>query len=227
MGTDNLFHKRRIRREQDLKRRQEIRSAYDVVLIVCEGEKSEPSYFKALRKALRLNQANIVILKRPQGNDPLSLVNHAEEEFKRERKLDPEKQGYDRVFVIFDRDVHMTYEEALRKITTLNKKVKGRFDGITSVPCFEFWLLLHFEDTARPYASTGSQSACDCVVRDLRKHLPHYDKGNPKVFSDTYPLVGVAIRRAELLEKRQTQAETDNPSTKVHRLISYLSGLKG
>jgi hypothetical protein len=57
--------------------------------------------------------------------------------------------------------------------------------------------------------------------------LPDYDKGNPKVFSDTYPLVGVAIRRAELLEKRQTQAKTDNPSTKVHRLISYLRGLKG
>jgi len=50
MGTDNLFHKRRERRTKDIKRRKSVRAPYDKVLIVCEGEKTEPNYFNDLRQ---------------------------------------------------------------------------------------------------------------------------------------------------------------------------------
>ncbi|MCD6198288.1 MAG: hypothetical protein J7K15_06905 [Deltaproteobacteria bacterium] len=45
MGTDNLFHKRKERKAESLRRRRAMKAPYDVILIVCEGEKTEPNYF--------------------------------------------------------------------------------------------------------------------------------------------------------------------------------------
>lgn len=42
MGSDNLFHKRKERKAASLRRAKAKRSPYDVVLIVCEGAKTEP-----------------------------------------------------------------------------------------------------------------------------------------------------------------------------------------
>ena len=226
MGTDELFHKRRIRREREFDRLRKIRSSNEVVLIICEGEKTEPNYFKGLRAILRLNKENVVIHDRRSGSDPQSLVNSAEEEYLKDLKRDPEKQGYDQVFVVFDKDTHGTYNDALQKMAGLSKKHKGKFKAIVSVPCFEFWLLLHFEYTSRPYVASGKNSPCDNVIRDLRAYIPGYAKGSADVFGTTYPRVDEAIKHAERLEKGQEKAGTDNPSTKVHRLVEYLRNLK-
>ena len=50
MGNDNLFHKRKERKAESLRRRRAQKSPYDVVLIVCEGGKTEPNYFAELKK---------------------------------------------------------------------------------------------------------------------------------------------------------------------------------
>lgn len=226
MGTDNLFHKRRERRARELMRIQKIRAAHDVILILCEGTKTEPNYFKGLRSHLRLNKESIVIPERFKGNDPLSLVYTAEEEFIKELKGDPEKQGYDHVFVVFDKDSHTTYNDALQKIHGLSKRYKDKFKAIVSIPCFEFWLFLHFEDATRPYAASGNDSICDNVMRDLKVHVPDYDKGSRTVFEMTYPAVEQAVSRAQLLERRHEGVGTDNPSTKIHHLVLYLQNFK-
>ncbi len=57
-------------------RRQPVRQPYDVVLIVCEGTKTEPSYINALRNSLGLSSLNIRVLQ-PPGNDPMSIVRFA------------------------------------------------------------------------------------------------------------------------------------------------------
>jgi hypothetical protein len=59
MGTDNLFHKRKARRASELTRRKTRRESYAKVLIVCEGEKTEPLYFNDLKDHYGLNSANI------------------------------------------------------------------------------------------------------------------------------------------------------------------------
>ena len=61
MGSDDLFHKRKARRKQDLARKKARRSAYDCVLIVCEGEKTEPFYLRKLVDSLKLNTANVEV----------------------------------------------------------------------------------------------------------------------------------------------------------------------
>ena len=61
MGTDNLHHKRKAKRNRELKRNRAKRAPYERVLIVCEGEKTEPLYFKDLVSYYRLNTANVEI----------------------------------------------------------------------------------------------------------------------------------------------------------------------
>jgi hypothetical protein len=61
MGSDDLFHKRKHRQINSLRRRKPQRDPYDMVLIVCEGKKTEPNYFCDLRDDLKLNTANILV----------------------------------------------------------------------------------------------------------------------------------------------------------------------
>jgi len=75
MGTDNLFHKRKERTAGLLRRRRAMKASYDVILIVCEGAKTEPNYFTELKNAFRLSNANVMICGR--GSDPLSVVDFA------------------------------------------------------------------------------------------------------------------------------------------------------
>ena len=106
MGTDNLFYKRKARKTETLRRKMAKRAPYDVVLIVCEGKKTEPNYFSGLRRELRLSNVNIKILNKTIGSDPLSVVNSAIAEFKKD-------QGYDMIYCVFDKDKHTTFSHGL------------------------------------------------------------------------------------------------------------------
>lgn len=210
----------RARKNASLQRkRKKPREPYDVVLTICDGAKTEPAYFTALKNELRLSSANIRICGKECGSAPLSVVDYAIEECK--------KTGdYNRVYCVFDKDRHETYEIALEKVSRTKLRGGAKIFAITSVPCFEYWLLLHFADTARPYGASGNNSPCDNVNHDLKVYISDYEKGNIGIFEKTYPCVDEAIRRAILLEKRQEESQTDNPSTKVHHLVKYLRDLK-
>lgn len=85
MGSDDLFHKRKARRSKYLKRRKARREPYDRVLIVCEGEKTEPVYFKALIRALRLSSANVEVCGECDSS-PRSVLDYARQKQKAEQK---------------------------------------------------------------------------------------------------------------------------------------------
>lgn len=85
MGTDNLHHKRKAKKTKDHQRRIASRQPYDRVLIVCEGQKTEPFYFEELRKYYNLHSTNIKIT----GNcdsSPTSILKKAEELFDDSKK---------------------------------------------------------------------------------------------------------------------------------------------
>lgn len=84
MGTDNLFHKRKAKSAKGLQRRAAKRDAYAKVLIVCEGEKTEPHYFHGLRNYYGLNTANVEVCGE-SGSDPNSVVRFAKQRFREEK----------------------------------------------------------------------------------------------------------------------------------------------
>ena len=163
--------RRKPRRHGQLRRRGPKREPYDRVLIVCEGSKTEPSYFRSLVDRYRLSTANVEIT--GSGSDPRALVKTA-------KKLrDDEKRWgdrYDTVYCVFDRDEHTHFNTASNEALSANLKLAR------SWPCFEFWLLLHFVYHRGPYAPSGNRSAADNCVGDLLLQQPSYTKGNAGVF---------------------------------------------
>lgn len=215
MGRDNLFHRRKARREASLRRRQARRDSYDTVLIVCEGEKTEPNYFNELRNALKLNTANIVITGDTGGSSPMDVVNYGFAHY----------LEYDQTFCVFDKDRHTNYQAALERVRQKRLRKDHCLQVITSVPCFELWLLLHFRYTTRNF-ETGQGSICAQVIRELKRDLPDYAKGCRGVYAQLYNRLSTAIKHAKQLEEYCRQSNTDHPATKVHELVTYLRGLQ-
>src|SRR5882757_6214240 len=96
------------RQAKSYARRGPQREPYDLVLIVCEGTKTEPNYFMGLRNAYRLSSANIKILPADGATDPMSIITFTQTEMKRE--------PYDRAYCVFDRNGHQNYDAALQRI---------------------------------------------------------------------------------------------------------------
>lgn len=208
MGSEDLFKKRKARRLKDQQRRIGFCKSYDRVLIVCEGEQTEPLYFESFKQEYDLSSANVVVTDASKGSDPVSVVRYAEKLFKASQK---DNNAFDSVFCVFDKDQHGNYDAAVQMLSKGNSK----FTAITSVPCFEYWFVLHFDYTTKSFPSATA------VIAELKKHIPAYAK-NSGVFSALREKMPTAIKNAEKANAYASKIGTDNPSTKVVDLVKYL-----
>ncbi len=125
---------------------------------------------------------------------------------------------YDEVWCAMDVEVpeHHSLAAALDKAGNMNIKTA------LSNPCFEFWYLLHFEQTGRQF------QGCARVVARLSKHVGDYEKGMDW-FQRVYPSTATAAARARNLFLQQWQSEDDprccNPCTQVHELVEHLHAI--
>lgn len=221
MGNDQLFRNRKERKKASLDRRRASRALYDRVLIVCEGSKTEPAYFQDLIDDFRLSTANVVVDK-TIGSSPKTVVKRAVSAYK-----DAKKQGlpFDRVYCVFDKDRHgNSYSEALSRIPQILPK--GVFQAIPSIPCFEYWLLLHFVYTRKSFYGS-SRSPCDEVIDELMKEgrYPGYAKNTRGVFAFLRSHLDTAKQNARRALCEVGSSGSDDPSTHVHRLVEYLERL--
>lgn len=195
-------------------RRREALSPYDKILIVCEGAKTERHYFGELARFYDINSHNIKIV--GGGGSPARIVKMAEAEYEAGKRV---RIPFDKVYCVFDKNSHADYGRALAQIAN-----KENFEAIVSVPCFEYWLLLHFRNTDQPYSKTGNKSACDQVIDELRKFLDGYNKGDRNIFSMVQAKTQIAQQRAEKL-CRDARNRNYNPHTNVHELVEHLQNI--
>lgn len=217
MGSDNLYHRRKAKTLDTLTRRVSKRSSYDRVLIVCEGKKTEPNYFSDLVRYYRINSANVAIDGSSESS-PCKVYERAVEIAKLEaKKGDP----FDRIYCVFDKDSHTTYSDTLTKIANTRN-----FYAANSIPCFEYWLLLHFTYTTKGYSGNGNKSVADNLIKDLKKFIPDYTKGSKGVFEDLLDKIETAKANAKRALNDAQRNNTDNPSTYIHELVEYLQNFK-
>lgn len=221
MGSDNLHHKRKAKNAEQLARRAAMREPYPKVLIVCEGEKTEPNYFRELKDHYALNSANIAICGEECDSDPVSIVQYAKKRYREEKAAG---DAFDKVYCVFDKDKHFNYEQALADIRSATPK--EIYIAINSVPCFEYWLLLHFNYNTRPYETLPGNSACNQVLMDLRHYFSAYEKCQLDVFSSLLGQLDRAKHNASRGLQEADDNHTDNPSTKVHKLVEFLQNIK-
>ncbi len=225
MGKDGQPKHRQAARE--LLRRKAQRQPAERLLIVCEGSKTEPLYLGEIRQQLRLPSANVQVQPAAYGTEPLRIVEYAERLFTEgQRGLGIHARSFDRVVVVFDRDEHHTYHAALQRVAALNgrlendERVKVPFEAVVSVPCFELWLLLHFEDVFAPLHR-------DEALVQLRAHVAGYAKGQGSHWAVTSERLDVATARANVLVAAGHTAEDGTqPYTNMHALVHRLLHLK-
>lgn len=192
------------------------------VLIVTEGSVAEPAYFKSLRKELGLSPS-LIRIEGDGGSAPKSVVNDAM------RILD-EDDGFEQIYCVFDRDQHDSYDQAIAEIGHLNSRRKFKSKtvmAITSIISFEFWLLLYFCYSTKPYSASTE------LDLELDKHdtTRSYKMKNYNVFFQSISKEReTAVARAEDILKaaKQTSQEEfhENPSTRIHYVIKALEKIK-
>ncbi|MCX7025290.1 MAG: RloB family protein [Spirochaetes bacterium] len=191
------------------------RLTYERILIVCEGAKTEPNYFKEIRQLLRLPEVYIRVMNCPTGTTPLQIVTHLEKIFK-------DSNAYDRGYCVFDRDEHPEYQNAITKVGALDGKIRNddgnriALQAIYSNPCFELWVLSHFKERVTRHIERKE------VLGLLKKCLPAYTKGSSDIFEQTKNALDGAYAHAELMRALCRDRETDNPQTLVDILVKKL-----
>ena len=215
------------RQKKQLERQQGRRASYDRILIVSEGSKTEPNYFREIREAYRLHTANVEVRPSELGTAPIRVVQYAKELFENgDRHKNIQRRAFEKVYAVFDRDDHDSYHDALARAASLDGKFRNDvkqpvvFQAIASVPSFELWLLLHYEDIQAPLHR-------DEVMRRLKRHIPGYDKGACNAFAMTKDHLAVAAQRAEALAERFSAHTAPEPFTAIVELVKLLTTMRG
>lgn len=179
-------------------------------MVVCEGKSTEPNYFRGLANFYRLNNVKIV----GKGATPKAIVNEAKHINSTEKT--EYGDGYDQVYCVFDRDEHPDFNEA----KDAAKKVG--FITIFSWPCFEYWILLHFKFTRRPYASSSGRTPAKNCMKSLKDSFSEYEKNNKNLFNELSPRLDTAKSNSIRALRDAEKTKEFNPSTKVHVLVEEL-----
>jgi hypothetical protein len=191
----------------NLKRRRSFREPKPRFLIVCEGTVTEPAYFRAVERLVRK-----VILEIAGAGVPKTVVQRAVADKKKaEREAESRENDflrYDQVWCVFDVDDHPLLPEA-------KQQAQVHEIGIAqSNPCFELWLLLHFEDQTAHIKRSDLRKRCETHMHGYKKH--------PDCTS-LMERMPAAITRATKLENSQADVNPGgNPSTGVHRLVQAI-----
>jgi hypothetical protein len=214
------------RQRKQLERKLGRRASYDRILIVSEGSRTEPNYFHEIRAAHRLHTANVVVEPSDLGTEPIQVVQYAQDLFENgDRRRQIQRRAFEQVYAVFDRDDHRTYFDALARAASLDHRLRNdngqavRFRAIPSVPSFELWLLLHYEDIQAPLHR-------DEVMRRLKQHIPGYEKGAGGAFATTCNRLEAATQRAQVLADRFSAYDDGEPYTAISELVKLLTTLR-
>lgn len=205
------------RAEPILERPIPVLTAKPSILIVCEGENTEPSYFNQFR----LSSAKVKSV--GEGYNTISLVNRA---------FELSQQGnFDQVWCVFDKDDfnEQDFNDAIQIAKSNN------FGVAYSNQAFEYWLILHFNDhqgggmhrndyndrinsLLKPYKVKYDGNGTKIVEEDFFELLDGFDE------KTKYKRVDLAIARAVRNDKQfdHTNPAREESSTTVFRLVQEL-----
>jgi hypothetical protein len=181
-------------------------------VVFCEGERTEPEYLEALKRQPLVRDVAAVDIRVETGQGgsvPRTLATLAAAARSKAIEEDAE---IDEFWCVFDVEWPTNHPGLLETVR------QARANGIqlaVSNPCFELWLILHFQDHTAWLDNTQA--------RRLRRRLDSStDKGLDA--AKYMPHTADATLRAARLNKRHLQDGTvfphDNPSSGMHRLLA-------
>lgn len=195
-------------RRRTFARHISIRYARNRILILCEGQKTEPNYFRKFPVDIKLVELGI----QGAGANTLSLVRKA---IRLGQEAAKKKHPYNQIWCVFDRDSFPAgnFNEAFRVAR------ENRIRIAYSNQCFELWYFLHyhFNDTA-----IDRQEYCTKLTEQIGREYRKNDDGMYELLKARQQ---EAIRNAKRLLATYSlcNPERDDPSTTVYQLVETLN----
>ena len=197
------------------------RGGRERILIVCEGEKTEPNYFKSLIAVHKLNTVALEVVVEGAGRVTQSLVTYAEE-------LQKKAGGtpYKEIWCVFDKDSFpdADFDNAIAK-TRNHPFLRAAWSN----EAFELWYVLHFEYLNSAPARGGTPRAY--YTDRLNHHAPLLGRQEYRKNDDTlYDALGMARLREARRNARKllttydeaTPCHDRKPATMVFELVERL-----
>lgn len=210
-------------------RRQEHIEPRTIYLLACEGVCTEPNYIKGLvthLKSERIIAAGTEVIISPHNHtDPYGVL--------QDLLNTPNRENYDELWIVIDRDEveakgkgfgghsEQNFTRAIRECKKNNVKVA------CSNPCFELWIVLHFEFRNTACTRSDIQKTAQEKINALlpaQKQLKSI--ADLKSISNLYDLLKdnteTAMKNAKKLE--DNEAEHKNPSSGMFKLLNSMLG---
>ena len=214
---DNALQKRFAKQAK----KQESSNSRDVkiyFLIVCEGAKTEPNYFKSF--PIKVGKFVYDLSFEGGGISTKKIIEKAIE------LRDNSPQKYDRVWAVFDKDSFpsVQFNGAIQK---------AKANGVHcawSNEAFELWYILHFQYRNTPMSRENYKKAIEKAVNSIStsKKKYKYKKNSLEMYS-VLERFGNQEQASKWAEKLMNQHHSKdfsrhNPSTMVFKLVEELNG---
>ncbi len=176
-----------------------------IFVIAVEGEKTEAQYFS------RFENTRVHPKVLPAGADGLSAPRQVIErlrKFEEEYDLGPDDECW--LVLDVDRQRRQFLDEA-----TQVARESGYHFGISN-PCFELWLLLHFQE------ADPADTTCTAVIERLRLHTGGHNKAKLRLEYYAYDKIREAVERAKALEGERDVRWPDFSGTHVFKVVEKL-----
>ncbi len=197
------------RKKRPLDRDSGVLRDASLVVIACEDKYAVEQYFAKFHT----QRVQFVVLPTENGcsspPDVLSRLN----EFK-EREATEEG---DHFWICIDAD-HWAKSNHIQNLRIVLQECRRKNYGVAiSNPCFELWLLLHFDDcSTQPPATAAEALASLCRV------TPGYQKNRCDRLAIEAEHVRLAVTRAKSMDTSPDEILPSYPVTRVYRLIELL-----
>jgi hypothetical protein len=202
MGHDELFRKRKaLTRLKDTRKLRRI-------LIVCEGEKTEPNYFRKFPENPEVYDRIDI---HGTGYNTVSLVNEA---IKLKNEARKKKEPYIEAWCVFDKD-DFSLELFINAILLAGRnQIKCAY----SIEAFEIWYMLHYHYYD---AALSREQYKEKITELLGKP---YQKNNEEMYQLLQNRQKTALQNAQKLYLRQSELplREQNPVTTVFKLVERL-----
>lgn len=221
MGSDDLFKKRR---ESRKKRKYEFKNPRaNSFLIVTEGMRTEPLYFKGLQKQIKEKVGGTVdVVEVPiidihgKGCSTGKLIEITEEIVKKAKII------YQNVWVVFDKDDFDDFDQAISG--GMNKGFRIAWSNQS----FEYWLYLHFHYSDSALHRDEWNIKLDEIFAQYNLGEGCYHKNYEDIYNmvNVYDGVSTAIKNAKRRMadfKKDIDKPSDfDPGTTVYKLVEEL-----
>jgi hypothetical protein len=179
------------------------------IYIFTEGSKTEPKYFREFIQYYKISQAQVKVIGRETtASSPKSVI----EAMDYYKKSNPVKTKNDIYCMVIDTD---RWGKNLKE--AVDDAHQRRYLVALSNPCFEIWLLMHFQD-----ANTILNNANLLMTKtEINTQIHSYPiTGNNEI--DYFPRTDSAVETAEKLDPKPQQRLLEQIGSRVYSLMKIL-----